>query len=182
MLVLNIGRNERKSKNFNAREQHRQPTKSAQRNSSPKSRSGEVQIGEIKAVSRGSPEGTLKLFGIKWLLGYKQLFSFSFSLCIPPQPDKLCEHFGTLRLPVKVSSPYCLNPLITFCWCSCRDLIGLVLAFNHLPIPICFAGFDLLPFAVGIEELKAILSEREQNGIAADDRRDQGSYVAFSHR
>lgn len=74
MLVLEIGRNERKSKNFNARE-HRQPTESAQRNSSPKSRSRDVQIGENKAVARGPPEGTFKLFGIKWLLGYKQLFS-----------------------------------------------------------------------------------------------------------
>lgn len=36
-----------------------------------------------------------------------------------------------------------------------------MLAFDHLPIPICFAGFDLLPFAVGNEELKAVLSERE---------------------
>lgn len=53
MLVLKIGRKERKSKNFNAGEQHRQPTEPAQRNSSPKSRSGEVQIGENKAVSRG---------------------------------------------------------------------------------------------------------------------------------
>lgn len=34
-------------------------------------------------------------------------------------------------------------------------------AFNHLPIPVRFAGFDLLPFAFGIEELKAVLSERE---------------------
>lgn len=45
-----------------------------------------------------------------------------------------------------------------------------MLAFNHLPISICFAGFDLLPFAVGIKELEAVLSEREQNGIAAEDR------------
>lgn len=39
-----------------------------------------------------------------------------------------------------------------------------MLALNHLPIPICFTGFDLLPFAVRIEEFKAVLSERKQNG------------------
>lgn len=56
-----------------------------------------------------------------------------------------------------------------------------MLAFNHLPISICFAGFDLLPFAVGIEELEAVLSEREQNGIAEEDKGKQGSFAAFSH-
>lgn len=56
-----------------------------------------------------------------------------------------------------------------------------MLAFNHLPISICFAGFDLLPFAVGIEELEAVLSESEQNGIAEEDRGKQGSFFAFSH-
>lgn len=56
-----------------------------------------------------------------------------------------------------------------------------MLAFNHLPIAICFAGFDLLPFAVGIEELKAVLSEREKNGAVGEDRVDQGDYAAFNH-
>lgn len=39
-----------------------------------------------------------------------------------------------------------------------------MLAFYHLPIPICLAGFDLLPLAVGIEELEAVLQGETWRG------------------
>lgn len=54
-------------------------------------------------------------------------------------------------------SPYRINPQVPLLWCGCRDLVGLVLAFHHLPIPVHLAGFDLLPLAVCIKKLKTIL-------------------------